>query len=1218
MKRLTIPLCLLFSSISITASSSNPDIRIINSDATKTVLEITFTKPPLEYDHGYHKLLMPLEGTTRSAGKPELPVITRFVAIPHNTSCTARITSLSHATIENVEIIPHQIGTDYAPSPWNIDDWWYQQDRWFPEETIDLGQPAVLRDVRIVPLTIFPFAYHPLEHQIRMIDRITIELHHHPDPVSRTVVPERVSHTFNRWYEKHILNYAAVRGTREEERGTFLIIVPDALYNTVLPLADWKHKRGDRTVVKKTSEVGSVNSQIRNYISTAYLTWDPPIDHVLLIGDVDLLPPFYDYDPRHGTYASDLDYSLLAGGDLFPEILLGRISVDNAFELEVVVAKILDYEISPYSPSSWLGNFLCVAGQDFSSQVETKIWVQEFVDDFGYVVDTLFARNGATATMISNAINNGRAYVNYRGGGWGYGWREPYYTTTDILVYLNNGWRLPVMTSVNCGAGKFNWSSGECFGELWIRSGTPSNPKGGVAFVGASHWTYASRNNALDVGMYRAIYNDSLTVLGAAMNAGKLFMYQCYPEMDTTRVTYGVYHILGDPTLNLWTSVPTSINVIHPATIPIGNGGIDVEVKDHNNLPLANALVCLSKGTEVYAYDYTNDEGICAFQVRPTTAGAMDVTVTGLNRIPYESTVTVVSNGLYLGYRSHSIDDDNTGGSSGNNDGYVNPGETIEMIIVVENFGSQTAFNVTGLLRSADGSLIVTDSLETYGTIPAGDSLPPAEDFDLAVPDTVRYGDSLELSLFISDNDSTWYSHLALPVYACRISYQSFTFIDGANGKPEPGDTGDLTVTVGNQGNANAEGLNAILSTADPYITIIDSTGSFGDIAPGSNASNSSNRFTISISPQVHSGYEATLYLSLTAGYYEDTLSFSITVEPTTNTNPMGPDDYGYYAYDSNDTLYTEAPVYNWVELDPGYGGNGTLLPLGEDGTSTLPVPFSFPFYGVACDSVSICANGWIKAGSTNLGTYTNWPIPDTYGPSAMIAPFWDDLSDSLPMPNHVYYAYDNTNHRFIIEWSRIYHTYADSIPHPGDPETFEAILYDPAYNPTLTGDGEILYQYMSIINPLSSTVGIEDHNESTGIQYVYNGIYASGASEIDDGIAIKLTTDPPVLGVEEEKHHPEEIPFSLTAFPNPFTSITRFQVRGTGEAATTRIEIFDIAGRLVRILSPAAGDSRRCTDVMWDGRDSRGIMLHSGIYIARIHAASAVYTRKLIKLPLD
>ena len=49
-------------------------------------------------------------------------------------------------------------------------------------------------------------------------------------------------------------------------------------------------------------------------------------------------------------------------------------------------------------------------------------------------------------------------------------------------------------------------------------------------------------------------------------------------------------------------------------------------------------------------------------------------------------------------YDSHTIDDDNTNNSIGNDDGVVSPGETIELYIKLNNSGSNTATNVTACL----------------------------------------------------------------------------------------------------------------------------------------------------------------------------------------------------------------------------------------------------------------------------------------------------------------------------------------------------------------------------------------------------------------------------------------------------------------------------------------------------------------------------------------
>ena len=46
----------------------------------------------------------------------------------------------------------------------------------------------------------------------------------------------------------------------------------------------------------------------------------------------------------------------------------------------------------------------------------------------------------------------------------------------------------------------------------------------------------------------------------------------------------------------------------------------------------------------------------------------------------------------------------------------------------------------------------------------------------------------------------------------------------------------------------------------------------------------------------------------------------NVTVGETRETDPLGPDPYGYYIYDSGDTEYAIAPDYDWIEIAEGLG----------------------------------------------------------------------------------------------------------------------------------------------------------------------------------------------------------------------------------------------------------------------------------------------------------
>ena len=64
------------------------------------------------------------------------------------------------------------------------------------------------------------------------------------------------------------------------------------------------------------------------------------------------------------------------------------------------------------------------------------------------------------------------------------------------------------------------------------------------------------------------------------------------------------------------------------------------------------------------------------------------------------------------------------------------------------------------------------------------------------------------------------------------------------------------------------------------------------------------------------------------------------------------------------------------------------------------------------------------------------------------------------------------------------------------------------------TGDGEIIFQYKKVEAPQSSTIGIENHAQDIGLQYVFNDVYDPTASSIMNEFAIKFTTEPPFASI--------------------------------------------------------------------------------------------------------
>lgn len=86
-----------------------------------------------------------------------------------------------------------------------------------------------------------------------------------------------------------------------------------------------------------------------------------------------------------------------------------------------------------------------------------------------------------------------------------------------------------------------------------------------------------------------------------------------------------------------------------------------------------------------------------------------------------------------------------------------------------------------------------------------------------------------------------------------------------------------------------------------------------------------------------------------------------------------------------------------------------------------------------------------------------------------------------------------------------------------------------------------------------------------------------------------------------------------LPARPNPFAGTTTIEFE-LAETAFARLAIYDVSGQRVRLLvdeTLAAGRQR----VFWDGRNSSGAPVASGVYFARVEAGSFRASTRIVVL---
>ncbi|MFO7652052.1 MAG: C25 family cysteine peptidase [bacterium] len=985
----------------------------------------------------------------------------------------------------------------------------------------------------------------------------------------------------------------------------YLVIVPDDFYTNILPLAAWKTRLGFAVTIKKTSETGSTREQIRQAIQDAYHTWPVPPSYVLLVGAVSKIPAF----TTGGTPSvTDHPFACVDGDDYLADLFVGRLPAANASELDVMVAKIVSYESSPEtSDPSWFRRALMVGtsyqegGTPAVTAILTKRLIRERLLGRGFEqIDTIFYPPTASGRgPVDTAVNRGVLYLNGRGWGNYDGWGYPQFLTNDVYG-LNNGWRLPVVTSIYCGTG--NYARNPCFGEAWLRAGVPTNPKGAVAFWGSS-WTGTSTrwNNCMDYGIYSAIFDRGENTCAAAMYAGKLAQLENFPLPDDSfdlRVYFHVYNLLGDPALGMWTGVPQPIVVTHPQTFPPGTSSFEVSAS------VPGARVCLHQSSGTHLVALTGADGRARFTIAAAGSDTMLVTVTGRDLAPYLGRSVPTPVGVFVGRASHSPET-------------VVPGAAVALSVGLRNFGTgQTAGGVTATLRSLSGAAAVTDSVRSYGDIAPGGT-GSAAPYAVSVAPSCTSGRRLGFEMAIRSGDSAWTAAFELAVNGPTLVPARYTVHD-ANGTLDPGETAELSVLVRNTGALPAAvGTARLRAVATTGLVVTDSVGTFGTIAPGDSAANTADRFAVRASDQVAVGRRFTLRLVLSGtDGFEQWLEFPVTIGSAAADAPTGPDRHGYYAYDDTDTRYAERPAFDWLELDPAHGGNGTRVAMRNDTAIPLALPFTFRFYGRDYNSVSVCDNGYLAMGDAWFGEIYNWHIPSANGPDGFLAAYWDDFrADTLDAG--VFWRYDAGEHRFVVQWSRCYHVHGYRPPSLAEQQTFQAILYDPAHHPTRTGDGPMTVQMLFVQNDDSApgnshnfaTVGVQSPDHTDGLEYTFAGAHAPGAAVVGPGRAIRFTTNPPDSFIAVRERRTEAVPQAVALGPNP----VRGRVRCAFDLAhAAELRVHDAAGRLV--LSAVVSAGRQAWT--WDLRDGAGRRLPAGVYRLALTSrldGSTIYSGRIL-----
>jgi len=903
--------------------------------------------------------------------------------------------------------------------------------------------------------------------------------------------------------------------------GVYMIVAADQFVGGLNDFVEWKTAEGYDVRLYAFSEIGNSVNELQDFMQTAYDTWEDPPLYLLLVGDVEYLP-------AHDVHARVCDhkYACLDGDDFVADLYVGRLSAKTDTELATMITKTIKYEREPYvDGDNWFKRALMVAGNEGSSTPKSTCrWGGEQLMTIGYdrpdsAYVPLLGQPDADADDVIEAVDNGISIVAYRGWAYGdIGWEPPLFTNDDIPL-LNNGEMLPVVFSIVCHTGNFGNSRVDCFGETWLKTGSAEEPSGAVAFFGTAEWWSHSRwNDGVAMEVFRAIVEDGERRMGPITVAAKTNLMRQFPtelEMgpegneETVEYYNYTYNLLGDPSLEIWTDMPRTLVVEAEDELVAQQDVTIISVfEDDGATPIAGARVAASQAGAPVGYAITDAAGQASLALQLSGSTDVTFTVTGRNLYPWQQTASVSQPGRHIVCTDAQPTSDAT----------VLPGTTFTVDLTMHNSGTQSVGSGIVTVTAPDGVTLL-DNEANLGSVSAGSSVELAGAINAELDSNIENGAQLRFDVQTMATTGTYVSEFWLAAEAPEL--RCIAQSDGDDDLFDPGETFDLVLTLANDGLASGD-LDLVLREVTPgWVVFDDSDAGMSVIANGETGSNTGDPFTLTLADDVAVGTMIPLELEVAhAGGPLSLVHFNLVVGRVDFSTPLGPDAYGYYGYDSADIDYRgQAPAYHWIECSTLFGGDGTMVSMYDNKIgAVIELPFPFTYYGASYDSLRIHDNGWVAFDTSYWYDIRNWSMPNVFGSSCQVAPFWDNLvpdrgGSGLPLPgtDAVYTYHDEENHIFVVEWSRLrnWENVAD------DFQTFEVILRDPAYYATPTGDGEIIFQYKRIVNDDSikmySTVGIEDHSETVGLEYTYANEYAAGAAPLAPGLAIKFTTEAPV-----------------------------------------------------------------------------------------------------------
>jgi len=352
-------------------------------------------------------------------------------------------------------------------------------------------------------------------------------------------------------------------------------------------------------------------------------------------------------------------------------------------------------------------------------------------------------------------------------------------------------------------------------------------------------------------------------------------------------------------------------------------------------------------------------------------------------------------------------------------------------------------------------------------------------------------------------------------------------------------------------------------------------------------------------------------YLHTSEYYYREMLeilgyeweTYDVEVPSGSTDQSDGPDSVGYKYYDTQIWFTNEFDSYtikrpdqanliDWLNKS-GEGKDRNLLITGNDWGKEL-----------------------MEVGLETLSFFDVWLASD-YIANAVGVVTTDSVPGIKDVPGGLTFMSHDYGQAIMRGACPQLHYYDIIDPDGGIPGVEAALQYEDMVGSTFGAGTAYTHQ----------TLGYNTVSLGFGMEYLADGVVGAGASNYTpegyyhDGLEdrVNMMSNVMIAFAQVPSGDPTGVESGMKnnlshAYPNPFNPVTKVAY-SVKEAGPVTIEVYNVAGKVVRTLLDTDVDAGASGFVVWNGADDGGERCASGVYFYRINAAGFSESRKMIML---